>query len=386
MTAGLALLGEDLRKSFKRGGFSLDVERIEAPAGETLALLGPSGSGKTTLLHLLGLLERPDNGRVLLGGREVSASDKQARMGMAAVFQRPYLFKGSVASNVGYGLDVRGVRGAEYRERVAGALERVGLAGYGSRSALSLSGGEAQRVSLARALVLEPGVLLLDEPLASLDSLLKRRLSRDFASILRSSGVTVVYVTHDQDEAMVVADRVAILNGGRIVSEGPIDAVMGLAADEWTAAFLGIETASNGIVRSSSDGLVEVSVADSVVLASGDAAVGSEVLIAVLPEDVLLFEGDAALPLTSARNRMRATVSAVEPRGATSRVSLDAGGMRLAASVSRAAVSELSLSPGVEVLAVFKASAVRWRYSGNPSTLDDHGDDLPNEGGRPNAG
>ena len=360
MTTPLTLAAENIKRAFPRSRFVLDVERVEASAGSVLALLGPSGSGKSTLLAVLGLLERPDSGRVLLGGREVTSRDRDARLQVAAVFQRPYLFKGSVGKNVAYGLVVRGVVGAERAARVATALERVGLSGYESRSALALSGGEAQRVSLARALVLEPRVLLLDEPLASLDPLLKRHLTHDFASILRGTGVTVVYVTHDQDEAMVIADRVAIMNAGRIVACGAADEVMGLPTDDWTAAFLGMEEASRGSVVNAADGLVTVAVGGVEIVVSGEAPLGARAVLAVRPEDVLLFEDYVELPATTARNRMRASVVSVTPRGASNHVVLDAGGLRLAASVSRAATAELQLAPGIRVLALFKATAVRW--------------------------
>ncbi len=361
MSEALSLAGSNLKRTFKRSGFSLDVPSVEACAGCTLALLGPSGSGKSTLLHLLGLLERPDSGDILLGGRTVTPADRDAVLSMAAVFQRPYLFKGPVGENVAYGLTARGIRGADRAERVASALERVGLAGYEDRSALRLSGGEAQRVSLARALVLDPKVLLLDEPFASLDPLLKRRLTHDFATILRNERVTVVYVTHDQDEALVVADRIALMNEGRIVACGPTEEIAGLAEDEWTAAFLGVEAASRGTVARVSEGLSYVEVGDTVVALAGIAQPGSEVVFAIRPEDVLLLEAHAEMPLATARNRLPATVTELEPRGATMLVTLEAAGLRLASSVSRAAVAELQLAPGSEVLAVFKATAVQWR-------------------------
>jgi molybdopterin-binding protein len=215
-------------------------------------------------------------------------------------------------------------------------------------------------VALARALVVEPRVLLVDEPLASLDPLLKRRVTQDFASILRASGVTVLYVTHDQNEALVVADRVAIMNGGRIVAGGPTEEAMSLPSDEWTASFLGLEEPVEGTVASVTDGLAEVRVGAGRVFVTGEPGVGSRVALAVRPEDVLLFEAGAAMPQSTARNHVPAVVVSVSPQGATNHVVLDAVGMRLASSVSRAATTELGLAPGVEVLAVFKASAVRW--------------------------
>jgi len=356
----LSISATGVRRTFPKSTFTLDVPEVEVKAGSVLAIIGPSGSGKSTLLSVLGLLEQPDAGTVFLDGSPVTMGDRAGRLAMAAVFQRPYLFKGSVGGNVAYGLVARGVPREQRGPRVAAALKRVGLAGYEKRSALALSGGEAQRVSLARALVVEPRVLLLDEPLASLDPLLKRQLTHDFASILRETGVTVVYVTHDQDEALVIADRVAIMNAGRIVACGPADEVMGLPTDDWTAAFLGMEEASRGSVVASGDGLVTVAVRGVEVFVSGEAAVGARVSLAVRPEDVMLFEITAELPATTARNRVRATVESVSPRGASNHVVLDADGLRLAASVSRAATAELGLVPGAPVLALFKATAVRW--------------------------
>jgi len=366
MTQPVALSGENIRRTFPRSGFELDVQHLEAPAGSVLALLGPSGSGKTTLLLILGLLERPDTGRVLLGERDVSLKDRDARLQMAAVFQRPYLFKGSVAENVAYGLLIRRVPASERATRVAAALERVGLAGYGDRSALALSGGEAQRVSLARALVLEPRVLLLDEPLANLDPLLKRRLTHDFARILRESGATALWVTHDQDEALVVADRVAVMNRGRVVACGPAEEVMGLPADKWTATFLGVEEPQRGMVAASGDGLVEIAAGAARVVVTGDAPVDAAVEFAVRPEDVILFADGAQLPLSTARNQLSARVESVQARGATNHIVLETGGMRLAASVSRSSSADLGLEPGRQVLAVFKATAVRWRAFEQP--------------------
>ena len=337
----------------------LDVDRFELRDGETHVVLGPSGSGKSTLLRVLGLLEKPTSGRMLLAGREVRAGDREARMAMAAVFQNPYLFKGTVEENVAYGLKLRRVSAPERTERVVAALERVGLGGMQKSSALRLSGGEAQRVALARALVLEPRILLLDEPLSYLDPLIKRRLVADFSEILSSDGMTVLYVTHDQDEAMVVADRVSIMHQGAIVRTGGVDEVMGVPTSEWVADFLGMDAALAGRIASTAEGIAEIAVEGSVVYARTDLGVGSDVLVGVRPEDITLFEAAAALPHSSARNQLVMNVEAVEHRGGTDRVSLTSGGLRLAASVSRISSRELGLVPGTRVVALFKATAVR---------------------------
>jgi molybdate/tungstate transport system ATP-binding protein len=305
------------------------------------------------------LLETPTTGHVAIDGVETEAGDREALKMMAAVFQNPYLFKGTVEDNVAYGLKLRRVPKQERSRRVAAALERVGLGGIEKSSALRLSGGEAQRVALARARVLEPRILLLDEPLSYLDPLIKRRLVADFSEILSAEGVTALYVTHDQDEAMVVADRVSIMNQGSIVRSGGVDEVMGVPTDDWVADFIGMDAPLRGRIDDTADGIARISVVDATVYGCTSLPIGAEVLVGVRPEDVMLFEADVEMPLTSARNHLRMRVEAIERRGSSDRVSLTADGLRLAASVSRAAARELTLEPGSEVLALFKATAVR---------------------------
>lgn len=337
----------------------LDVKHFDLCDGETHVVLGPSGSGKSTLLRTVGLLERPTAGHITLDGQQVVAGDKQARMMMAAVFQNPYLFKGTVGENVAYGLALRRIAKSERDDRVAAALERVGLGGTQRSSALRLSGGEAQRVALARALVLEPRILLLDEPLSYLDPLIKRRLVADFSEILSGDGVTALYVTHDQDEAMVVADRVSIMNEGTVVRGGTADEVMSLPTSEWMADFIGMDAALSGRILSTEEGFAEIIVGGQLIYACTALLEGTDVLVGIRPEDVTLFEAVAELPHSSARNRIRMRVSGIERRGSTDRISLTSNGLRLASSVSRASVRDLELREGSEVLALFKATAVR---------------------------
>lgn len=352
------IVGENILVSYHKR-IVLDVERFELCDGETHVILGPSGSGKSTLLRVAGLLEQPTRGRVSVDGEPMKAGDRRARMMMAAVFQNPYLFKGTVEENVAYGLSLRHVPRDERARLVSAALERVGLVGTEKHSALRLSGGEAQRVALARALVLEPRILLLDEPLSYLDPLIKRRLVADFSRILSSEGVTALYVTHDQDEAMVVADRVSIMRDGRFVRSGPVDDVMTLPTDAWVADFIGMDSALKGRVVSTQEGVARIEVGAESVYGTSQLPVGTDVIVGIRPEDVTLFESTAELPHSSARNQLRARVESVERRGSSDRASLVCNGLRIAATVSRAAARELGLEPGTEVLALFKATAVR---------------------------
>ncbi len=360
VSAPPAVCAEDIRVIY-RGRTVVDVQSVALASGETYALLGASGAGKSTLLRVLGLLERPSRGRVLFDGSPVAARDLVARRRIAAVFQKPYLLRGTVAHNVAYGLRLRGMKSAERAVRVSAVLDRVGLSGWQSRSALTLSGGEAQRVALARALVLEPSFLLLDEPLSYMDPLLKRSLSVEFAAILAGAHVTSLYVTHDQDEAAVMADRIGVMRDGRLVAEGDPDTVLGLPADEWVAAFVGMEPALRGRIVASDDGLSRVECDGSTVYSTVELPVGTRVMLAVRPEDVTLYEADAVLPTGSARNRLDVVVLEVRPQGGSVLVTLQRGGVRFAAAVSRAAASELALAPGRHAVAVFKATAVRMR-------------------------
>ncbi|HEY3316815.1 MAG TPA: ABC transporter ATP-binding protein [Coriobacteriia bacterium] len=352
------LRAEGIRKSY-RGRLALEVTELEVEAGTTYALLGSSGAGKSTLLRILGLLERPDAGRVLLDGRELSARDRRSRMRLAMLFQKPYLFRGTVGENVAYGLKARRVNPRERDARVAAVLERVGLPGFAGRDARTLSGGEGQRAALARALVVTPEVLLLDEPLSYMDPLNKERLTREFAEILRGEGVTTVYVTHDQEEAYAVADTVGILHEGRFVASGPLDQVMTAPSSTWTASFLGMEPPVRGRIVGRDDGVAEVEAGEARLYGISDLPVGSQVLVSVRPEDVTLFSDTEEIPHSSARNRVRGLVTDIRPKGAMLRVVVSRDDTSFASLVSRAAVSELGIAEGTPVVAAFKAAATR---------------------------
>jgi iron(III) transport system ATP-binding protein len=241
-----ALAVEGLTKAFA-GVTVLDGARLAVPAGRVVALLGPSGCGKTTLLRCIAGLERPDAGEVRLDGRPLCGpgsfvAPERRRIGM--VFQDGALFPHlSVAANVGYGLPRAERRRGRLAERQPGrveeALDLVDLAGFGGRSPASLSGGQAQRVALARALVTRPAVLLLDEPFSNLDTVLRVQIRAEVQRLLSELGVTAVFVTHDQEEAFVVGDEVAVMLGGQVVQQAAPAELYRAPASRAVAAFLG---------------------------------------------------------------------------------------------------------------------------------------------------
>ena len=236
---------EDLTVRFGDVAAVEDVS-VTLPTGQVLAVLGPSGCGKSTLLRAVAGLEPASGGRVCFDGRDLAGVPTHRR-GFALMFQDGQLFAHlSVAGNVGYPLRLRGVRGRTARSEVAQLLELVGLPGLQDRPVTSLSGGERQRVALARALAVHPRLLLLDEPLSALDRSLRERLAADLRDILVAAGTTALLVTHDQEEAFAVADRMALMRRGRLVQSGSLDEVWRAPADPDAARFLGYATVLQG--------------------------------------------------------------------------------------------------------------------------------------------
>src|SRR5438094_5172728 len=222
---------------------------LEVAEGEFFTMLGPSGSGKTTLLRLIAGFERPDAGSVELAGVDVTREPPYAR-NVNTVFQDYALFPHmDVLENVEYGLRVARVAKAERRRRAEAALDMVRLAGLGGRKPVQLSGGQRQRVALARAIVNEPEVLLLDEPLGALDLKLRQEMQIELKRIQKEVGITFIYVTHDQEEALTMSDRVAVMSNGQIEQIGPPVDVYERPANEFVAGFIGISNVLAGTAR-----------------------------------------------------------------------------------------------------------------------------------------
>jgi putative spermidine/putrescine transport system ATP-binding protein len=229
---------EGIRKSYGEVLAVRDVD-LQVGEGEFFTLLGPSGSGKTTTLRVIAGFEQPDAGRVTLGGEDITHRPPYSR-DVNTVFQDYALFPHmSVADNVGYGLKVKRVGRAERRRLVDEVLEMVRLTGYGDRKPVQLSGGQRQRVALARAIVNRPKVLLLDEPLGALDLKLRQEMQVFLKSLQRELGMTFVYVTHDQEEALTMSDHLAVFNNGEIEQIGAPDEVYARPSSEFVAGFVG---------------------------------------------------------------------------------------------------------------------------------------------------
>ena len=281
-------------KTYAGGVRALQPTSLVVEPGEVLALIGPSGCGKTTLLRLIAGLTDPDaGGRVRFNGEDVTARPIETR-GVGMVFQHYALFpQMSVEANIGYGLRIRGVAEAERRRRVGELVDLVRLNGLEARRPAELSGGQKQRVALARAVALQPRVLLLDEPLTALDAKLKVALRGELAELLRRLHITAIHVTHDQQEAMAIADRLAVMRAGAIVQTGDAESLYRDPKHAFVAEFLG---RVNRLARADADRR------DGVVRIAGEAfacppALGAEKSLLVRPEDIVL----AASPDGAAR-------------------------------------------------------------------------------------
>jgi tungstate transport system ATP-binding protein len=343
----------------ERGGAPvLDIASFRLDEGERVSLFGPNGSGKTTLLHsVLGLLPRT-SGTVAWRGAEVRArADALAlRRRVALVQQEPLLFDTTVAENVASGLRIRGAGRAEIRRSVGACLERFGLVPLASRDARKLSGGEARRVSLARALAPGPDALFLDEPFANLDASARQAITADLERTLGETGVAAVLVTHDRSDALRLTDRMLVLQGGCIVQSASPNEVMNAPANEFIAACVGMDTILAGTVERCWDGELTVAVAGGRVTALGDGAPGAAVFCCVRPENVTLEAADPGHG-TSARNVYRARVVGVTSLGHYLKVQVDCG-FPVASYVTPESITALGLHEGREIFASFKATSV----------------------------
>lgn len=335
---------------------ALDIESLEISPGEVLSILGPNGAGKTTLLQVMGLLRPPGRGEVYFRGERAARDNGLAlRRRIATVFQEPLLLNATVRDNAALGLELRGVRTNEIETRLRPWLERLGISGLAARSARTLSGGEAQRTSLARALVLEPELLLLDEPFAALDPVSREALLQDFHRIVKQTRITTVFVTHDRQEAFMLAERVGVMKRGRLLQMGPRDELFHRPRSTAVAEIVGFENCFAGRIESNDGDCLTLRMGAMPLRAKGRIAPGASVFACIRAEDVGLER--AGYPSKCA-NRLRGKIIDLRPGVVRCRVTLDCGGSIVASQFDRRESRIEPLEIGTEVTACIDAASV----------------------------
>ena len=305
--AEISLELKEIKKSFTEGEAVLDNISLEISKGEFITLLGSSGCGKTTTLRIIAGLEQPDAGSVWLDGREVTGLEPNQR-DVNTVFQNYALFPHmNVAENIGYGLKLKKVPKSEIRKKVSQMLELVQLEGYEKRKPSELSGGQKQRVAIARALVNNPKVLLLDEPLGALDLQLRRAMQIELKHLQKKLGITFIYITHDQEEAINMSDRIAVMKDGRIEQIGTPDEIYNHPKTSYVATFVGNANILHGVAESIQGQNAIVKIGNDKVIVKLEASqqdtkdtgakqhltAGENVTLAVRSENILLQEAAA---------------------------------------------------------------------------------------------
>lgn len=353
MTQGLLHLNE-VSKAF---GTIIAVDRIcfSLAEGEFLSLLGPSGSGKTTTLQMIAGLTHPTSGEIRLAGRPIGPLPPYKRdIGM--VFQNYALFPHlTVARNIAFPLEMRHMRRAEILRRVEAVLRLVDLSGYGDRYPRQLSGGQQQRVALARAIVFEPKLLLMDEPLGALDKKLREQMQLEIKHLHKRLGVSIIYVTHDQDEALVMSNRIGVFNRGRLEQIGTVEQLYEQPMTRFVAEFVGESNMVSGAVREAANGRCTLETADGPLRGRARQAftIGSAALISVRPERVRL-EPEAGAD--GDRDQIQGRICEVIYMGRLRKYVIDtAGGQKLVVARQAAGVEAKPFTVGDAVVATFAA-------------------------------
>jgi tungstate transport system ATP-binding protein len=342
----------------RRGGITvLDISELNVEQGRIIALIGPNGAGKSTLLLTMAGLIKPDQGKIYYRGNSVNtnASRSQMRRRVSAVFQEPLLLNTSVYNNVALGLKFRHLTGSDIEKSVSESLDYFGISSLATRSAKTLSGGEAKRVSLARAFALKPEVILMDEAFNSLDPPTRETLIDDLRHILEETKITAVLALHDREETLRLAQDVTVMDGGEIVQSGTTAQIFNQPDSEFVANFVGTETILEGTVKNNDAGLMEIAVAGKSIEAVGDFLPGQNVYCCLRPENITISKEMSAK--ISARNVFKAKVQKIARQGFFYKMILDCG-FPLVAYITLPSCEDLGISAGIVVAASFKATAV----------------------------
>lgn len=331
---------------------ALDSVSLRIPRGELLTLIGPNGSGKTTLLKILACIEKPTKGEVYFDGQLVEdRSMTKLRLKGTMVFQKTVLFNATTYENIAYGLKLRGFSKEQIKERVKNALKLVKLEGYEKRPAKKLSGGEQQRVSLARALALRTELLLLDEPIANLDQRSASIIEAAISRIERETNTTVVLATHNLFHVKTLSEKVALINNGRLIHVGKAHEILGDSRK--LADFARIENIFPGVSHITKHGTSLINIGDNVQIEASIRRSG-KISVFVRPEDIILSKSEIA---SSARNIFEGKIVEILDLGPTVRLRIDAG-KQFVVQITKRSFVEMQLNLSSKVFVTFKASSV----------------------------
>ena len=350
----------NLKKHFT-SGFSLNLDYLYVYENNIFTLIGSNGSGKSTLIYLINLLVSADSGTIVFDGEEIlnKKNNRQKIRGkMAVVFQEPILFNTSVYNNLLMGLRLRNIEISEYRDNFNFLIEKLKIKNLLSRSPKTLSGGEQQKVCLARALLLNPKILLLDEPLANIDQETREEFREDFFEILKQKGTTSFYITHDRNEAMIISDFVGVIENGAMEQIGPKEEVFRRPASERVAKFVGIETLIKGLVNNIQNNVIEISIdGGTFIYAVGESTKGKRITAAIRPEDVIIIAKREETTSLSTLNIFKGKIKEIKDTGLFKKLDIDCG-FSLTAYITDASINRLDLKIGSEIFAAVKASAI----------------------------
>jgi tungstate transport system ATP-binding protein len=337
----------------------LDLQSFEVHAGEVVVVIGPNGAGKSTLLRVMGLLQPPSGGKVFFCGERASRENSLAmRRRMASVFQEPLLLDSTVYANAALGLKLRGLDRDQIDKKLRPWLERLGIGHLTSRRVRTLSGGEAQRTSLARGLVLDPDLLLLDEPFSALDAPTRETLLWDIQEILAETRITTVMVTHELQEAAALGQRIGVLSRGKLLQVGPGREIFAHPASEEVAAIVGTETRISAIVEQALNGTMTVRFDGGTAQLSGNFPRGARVTLCVRSEDIDVAPVWEQPHCPIGIVHIRAKIGRLFPSTTHVRVALQSDCGRLIALLAKSRFSELGLQEGAEVSASFHCRSV----------------------------
>jgi tungstate transport system ATP-binding protein len=343
----------------------VSIDAFDIKRGETVAIIGPNGAGKSTLILALAALIKPTEGKIIYQGRKIdfARSTIEFKRQLAMVFQEPLLFDTTVLKNVASGLKIRGMKPTQVRPTAEKYMKLFSIDHLYDRSARTLSGGEAQRTSLARALAMEPEILFLDEPFASLDPPTRESLVEDLHRIISKSTTTTLIVTHDRMEAMRLSDRIAVMKNGKLLQFAPPNELINQPADEFVASFVGVQTILEGTVAAQNNGLFRALVAGCEIAGVGNASVGQKVVLFIRPESVhVCIDPDEA----EEGNRLSGTIDKLIPLGFYDKLVIDCG-FPLVAYVTEESCQNQSLAKGASITVSFRASAVRIIRTAEPA-------------------